>query len=487
MAQAKGVLPSKEDDRDVLYKNPKTCGYFIGVRLVSGLSAEQFHDWLGSLDTAVDALVLRAQPEQGQEKGRKLASVAVGFAATFFDKMDEAGIGLNRPSGFTPEAAPPTPRFGPAAEQPADALFYVASVEEFRVEQFLRAVSASPATEAVSMDRGYQRLDETEPFGYRDGVRNVTSARRTRVVYVHRDGGQPDEPIWAEGGTYMVTMKILQNPAAFAAVANDAARDSVIGRTKDGTRMDLPQGSDPHEEAGDVPAALPSNSHVRKAGPRGHHDDNEIFRRGMPFVDVTGGTVQVGLHFCSFQATPNQFDAAFNDWMMNPQFPQLPEGAQPAGPDALMAGGSAAGPFVQIQQAGMFFVPPYNDQGIAATLTPTKHHKAKTGRLAINKVVRDPNDPSRRFERAGFVFEVRDASGNPVAGSQFTTTSSGRGVCPVELPTDQDYKLVETFSPHASIQPVEQPFRMDKPSKLLRVENQFATPPPPGAYGSTTL
>lgn len=38
MAQAKGVLPTKGDDREVLYKNPRTCGYFIGVRLVADLS-----------------------------------------------------------------------------------------------------------------------------------------------------------------------------------------------------------------------------------------------------------------------------------------------------------------------------------------------------------------------------------------------------------------------------------------------------------------
>ncbi|MDI6911241.1 Dyp-type peroxidase [Nocardioides sp.] len=481
MAQAKGVLPSKEDDREVLYKNPQTCGYFVAIRLRPDITAEQVQGWLASLDQAVDALVVREEPIGGESKGRKLASVAVGFAPSFFDRLSALGIPLERPAGFTPEASPPTARFGGAPEMPADALLYVASVMEFRVEELLRALMATPVIESVGLERGYQRVDETEPFGYRDGVRNVKSSKRTQVVYVHRDGGQPDEPVWAEGGTYMVTMKILQNPSAFASLGDDATRDAVMGRNKEGTRLDLPPGSDPHEESPDVPDSLPPNAHVRKAGPRGHHDDNEIFRRGMPFVEAVNGSVQVGLHFCSFQATPNQFDAVFNDWMMNQQFPPRADGTV-AGPDALMGGGSASGPLVQMQHSGIFFVPPYNAEGIASTLKPTEPHKHKTGRVAVNKIVRDPNDPSKRFERAGFIFEVHDAAGAVIEGSQFTTASNGRGVCEAELELGQNYTLVETGSPHVNITLARLSFSMDKPNLLLRVENVFTVPAP--GYGT---
>jgi Dyp-type peroxidase family len=482
MAQAKGVLPNKEDDRAVLYKNPRTCGYFIPIRVRPDVTLEQVRIWLSSLDQAVDALVARAEPTDGKEKGEKLASVALGLAPTFFDRLASVGLQLERPAGFTAEAVPPSPRFGPAAELPADMLFYVASVMEFRVEQFLRYLMSSPLVEVLGLERGYQRVDESEPFGYRDGVRNVKSSQRNGVVYVHRDGGQPDEPTWADGGTYMVVMKIQQNTAAFTGLADDAARDAVIGRKKDGTRLDLPSGSDPHRETGDVPESLPPSSHVRKAGPRGHHDDNEIFRRGMPYVEFVNGTVQVGLHFCSFQSTPNQFDAVFNDWMLNQEFPGRGDGSV-AGPDALMSGQSPLGPLVEVKHGGIFFVPPYNPDGIAATLTPTKPRKPKTGRLAINKVVRDPNDPSRRFERAGFTFEVRDASGTSIEGSQFSTASNGRGVCPAVLLVGQTYTLVETASPQANVSLVQQQFTMGKPNLLLRVENVFLAPPPPGAYG----
>jgi Dyp-type peroxidase family len=405
MAQAKGVLPTKGDDREVLYKNPHACGYFISVRLRRDVTSEQVQQWLGGLDAAVDALVVRAEPEEGQ--GRKLASAACGFAPSFFDLLASVGIGLERPAGFTAEAAPPTPRFATAPERQADALFYIVSVSEYRVEKFLRNLSASAAVESVSLDRGYQRADETEPFGYRDGVRNVRSSNRSKVVFVHRDGGQPDEPTWADGGTYMTTIKILQDSAAFEAVGGEDVQNAVIGRTKDGTRLDLPAGSDPRRESADPADALPSSSHVHKAGPRGHNDDNQIFRRGLPFVEVADGKVQVGLHFCSFQASPNQFDTVLNDWMMNVQFPPRTDGTTP-GPDALIAGTSPAGAFVEMKDAGIYFVPPYDPGGIAAALKPTEPHRPKAGRIAVNKVVKDPNDPGRRFERAGFSFEVHD-------------------------------------------------------------------------------
>ena len=71
MAQAKGVLPSKGDDREVLYKNPHTCGYFIAVRLRRDVTSGQLQEWLVGLDAAVDALVIRAEPEEGESKGRE--------------------------------------------------------------------------------------------------------------------------------------------------------------------------------------------------------------------------------------------------------------------------------------------------------------------------------------------------------------------------------------------------------------------------------
>lgn len=482
MSQAKGVLPTKGDDREVLYASPRTCGYFIGIRLAGDPPLDKVQAWLSTVSAAVDKLVQREQPRHGQSKGDKVASVATGFAARFFERLNAGGAFLEPPIGVRGDLQPADGWFPGITVLDMDALFYVASVYETRVNEFLAAVTTSPLVEAVSLERGYQRSDDTEPFGYQDGVRNVRRPERSDVVFVHTDGAQPDEPSWAEGGTYMVIMKIIQNPAAFQALADNAARDAVMGRIKDGTRLDLVGANvDPHEESADVPDGLPPSSHVRKAGPRGPHDDTQIFRRGLPFMEVQDDKVQVGLQFCSFQANPAQFDAVFNDWMLNQQFPPRPDGATP-GVDALFGNSGPAGPLVQIVHAGLFFVPPYHPDGLVSALRqPATRGTPQHGRLAIRKTVTDPGDPAKRFERGGFLFQVQDETGVPIHGSDFSTASSGRGACPLELEIGKSYRLVELSSPHGAVSLPLTTFTMRKRNEHLPVLNTLTQP---GGYGS---
>jgi hypothetical protein len=103
------------------------------------------------------------------------------------------------------------------------------------------------------------------------------------------------------------------------------------------------------------------------------------------------------------------------------------------------------------------------------------------GRLAVRKRVVDPTDPSRRFERRGFSFQVLDAQGQPLAGSQFTTDSAGRGICPVELEIGQNYTLQELASPVANVPLNSTGFVMEKRNQQLRVTNQVTQPNTP--YG----
>ena len=56
MSQAKGVLP-REQDRDVLYRNPRTNGYFVWVKLRSDLNRDGARAWFEALSDFVDALV----------------------------------------------------------------------------------------------------------------------------------------------------------------------------------------------------------------------------------------------------------------------------------------------------------------------------------------------------------------------------------------------------------------------------------------------
>lgn len=484
MAQAKGILPRRED-REVLYRNPRTCGYFIGVRLDPAIDRARAEAWFSRIDALVEELVARLTAPKGHEKGEKVASAAVGLAPRFFgtEAAPRFAPGVEPPAGFalgTPLAAT-APAVSAVPDADVDVMFYVASVFEARVNAFLsKLADMRPDVVGITLDRGYQRLDETEPFGYRDGVRNVRGEDRSRIVFVHRDDGEADEPTWANGGTYMAFMRIVQRQENFAALPDDTARDAIIGRTKDGTRLDLvTTKTNPHDELADPPPPLPPTSHVRKAGPRGTHDAVQIFRRGLPFVETSpDGQLRVGLNFCSFQATLDQFDVVFSDWMMSRNFPPQPAGD--AGVDALF---DPARNLTTIEKAGFFFVPPHHLGGLAAAVfAQPARRKPKTGRLVLHKRVVDQADPSRRFERRGFMFQILDAQGQPVTGSQFETDATGRGICPVELEIGQSYTLDETESKLVTnVQLTDTAFVMDKPNKQLQLTNLVVHPNTP--YG----
>ncbi len=233
----------------------------------------------------------------------------------------------------------------------------------------------------------------------------------------------------------MAFLRIVQNRDAFRQLPDDAARDAVIGRHRDGTRLDLP-GVDPTREPVDPAPNLPAGSHVRKAAPRSRHDDLQIFRRGLPFMETADGQQRVGLQFASFQASLDQFDTMLNDWMLSPNFP-----ADGAGPDALL---DPARGLTKMDTIGIYFVPPHDERHLGATLFDRPPARVRQGRLAVRKRVIESADPSRRFERAGFVFRVLDPSAQQV-GEPFTTSSNGRAVFAGRLPLGLTHTLEEVF------------------------------------------
>lgn len=485
MSQAKGVLPTRGEDREVLYRNPQTCGYFVAARLDLGLDRERLGQWLSSVSALVDALVARGPAEPGKEKGPKLAAVAVGLAQTFF-ALPNVAPQLEPPASFSADVALPNtaPPLSSVPVVEGDVMFYVASVRESRVNAFAAALSALPGTTAVRIDRGYQREDDTEQFGYRDGVRNsLPKGDRPAVVFVHRDGPEADEPDWADGGTYLAYMKLRQHPAVFTALSDEKARDEVMGRNKDGQRLDLVgTGTRVADEPEEFGAAVPAASHVRKTGPRGKHDAVQIFRRGLPYMETTpAGELAVGLHFCSFQAALEQFDVVHNDWAVNRRFPHVP-GAPDPGPDALL---DPARRLVTTERVGFFFVPPHHPQGLAAAVLPEQERARgkRTGRIVVRKRIIDPADPAARFERSGFRFVVLDDQSNQVPGAEFETDLTGRGVCPVDLEVGRTYIVRETASPLPGIQPAaDTTVAMDRPHKTVPVVNT-ATSASPYAVG----
>jgi hypothetical protein len=165
---------------------------------------------------------------------------------------------------------------------------------------------------------------------------------------------------------------------------------------------------------------------------------------------------------------------------MSPGFPPQAGGGD-AGLDALL---DPAGNLTSIEKVGFFFVPPHSARGLAdAVFAAHREPRRETGRLVVHKRVFDPNDPSRRFERGGFVFDVLDAQGQPVAGSQLTTDSTGRGLCPVELPLEASYTLRELVSPVPNVELQNIQFTMDRHNKQLPVENRVTKPNTPYSSG----
>jgi deferrochelatase/peroxidase EfeB len=472
MTQAKGILPT-HGDRDVL-RDPRSCGYFVAVTFVDALDREGAQAWLTALTPLVDELVAPHPPEEPPA-----GAVAVGLAAGFFlrDGQPRFQPALQVPAGFSSRAVPAPPG------QPlgGDALLYLVSPYEARANAFISAIAAHPAVTAVRLLRGYQRIDGTEPFGYADGRRNVEPVKRPVVVFVHGDR-HLEEPEGAFGGSYMAYMRIVQHPEAFAQIAPDA-QDEVIGRKKDGARLDLVGRDIPPREEPPDPPDIPQAAHVAKVGPRGRHDDTHIFRRGLPFMDTTPASkLEVGLNFCSFQASLDQFDVVLGDWALNPAFAAKPGDPAP-GVDALL---DPARGLTEVAECGLYFVPPVDDDRrfIGATLfdQPPDHRAAKTGHLAVLKRVRAANDPAARFERGGFSFQVIDVNGQPV-GEPFTTDSTGRAIFSGELQIGQSYALREVARPQIpNLQPAaDQPFTMDTPRKVVRLDNIVSQP---GGYGA---
>jgi Dyp-type peroxidase family len=470
MSLAKGVLPRREDKEPM--SDPRSSGYFVSVTIDPDLDRAGAQTLLTEVSSAVDKFVAPIR-----ETGERVAAVAVGFGPTFFV---EAGVArfdppLQTPAAFAPDANP-LPSV-PGQVIAADLLFYLITSVEARSSSFLSSLwDLRPAVQAIAVERGYQRTDGTEPFGYADGLRDIPRSARSDVVFVSEER-HFEEPDGVVGGSYMAVMKIVQNPDAFDQLV-PAQQDAVIGRERDGTRLDLVgKNVSPRVEPQEPPPAMAQNSHVAKAGPRGTHDPNMIFRRGLPFFDADDGQVRIGLQFCSFQASLDQFDVVWSDWMMNPQFSA--QGGPAPGRDALL---DPAGALTTIEKFGFYFVPPSDDDRfIGATLfDPAKEHKpAPTGRIAVRKRVSTPSDAAARFDRGGFQFQIIDSDGNVL--DTLTTDTAGHAQS-VELPANATYTLRETSHPQIpNLQAIPDiQFALDERRKVIPVMNTVSQP---GPYG----
>lgn len=453
--QAQGVLP------DAVIRDARAEAALVFVDLTDNLDLAALAQWLQEAGRLVDRL-------SAKRDGRRYASAALGLGRKFFARRPEW-------AGLTPDAIT-RPTAMPIPAEDHDAMFYVMTTSEAVLAEFLTGLAATrPTLAAISIERGFQRRDRRELFGQRDGLRNPPPADRSRIAFVDVTDS-PEEPAWTDKGSYLAYLKIRQNLDAWTPI-DDNTREAVIGRrTKDGSRLDLPAGSDPRTEGPFTdPNVPPANSHVRKVGPRSaQHDAVAIFRRGVPYLTVNAdGTLDAGLQFVSFQAHVDAFDVILNNWMLNANFPQ-PQ----AGQDALVARD-----LMTFLRAGLYFVPPHDARHPAAGLfdppAPAKPLRRTTGRLRIRKRVVDAAGNPQPAERGGVTFQLLDVSGTPLGGP-FTTDSAGRATSP-EVPLNVPLTLREVTAP-SHLQPqADQQVKLEHPNTVLEVRNTLAGPGP--GYG----
>ncbi len=450
MTYADGVLP------DDVSRDPRAGSWLVFVDLTSEADVQT---WLRGVATpAVEALT-SAQGSDGAA-----ATCTVGFGSSLFDKAKTA---TQRPQGLA--VALPT-------EVPLDAhdlVFYVFSVSDAAVAAFLRALNAGSTVARMTLERGYQRADKREVFGQADGLRNIPSADRVAVAFIGDD--QPGEPDWARSGSYMAYLKIKQNVAAWTVLSVDE-QNQVIGRRFDGSRLDLPAGSDPTTEPPFGDAATPSaSSHIRKAGPRGAQQDPvRIFRRGTPFIECVDGALVEGLQFVSYQASIDDFLTILHRWMLNPAFP-----TPTAGIDGLLDPAKGLTAFIK---GGVYFAVPHDARYIGAGMFDAA--SGPTGGIVIHLVVQSATgavDPTASLESA--TFQVTTAAGAVLA--ELVTDAAGHAASP-PLPTGVPLTVTESAAPAgAQVTPGPNPqsVTLERCAKTLLTFTNTRTGTP-GGYGA---
>jgi Dyp-type peroxidase family len=449
---AHGVLP------DDVVRNPESNGFLFGITLRPDLDTDGLQSWLRQLTTLVRDL------ERGPQNQHR-ASATVALGQPFFARGD---LAARRPAGFL---APPAL---PGIIDAYDVLIYVMAPREADVAQFEIGLATTRAAglQTVIVERGFQRRDGREHFGFRDGLRNVARGNRHDIVFIDWRR-QPEEPAWANGGSYMAYIKVRQNLDVMA-LKSQGEQEAIIGRRKtDGSRLDQPEGTDPRSESEIAPGTLPADSHVQKTGPRGPlRDQVQILRRGVPYTSIgQDGTIDVGLQFVSFQASLDYLDVILNRWMLNDNFP-----SGGAGQDALIKSGA-----MTFLHSGVYIVPPTADEFIGAPIfapDPPPHH-TKQGRIAVRKALTGPDGGIVEGDLAGATFVVIGPDGNQI-GEPFQTNPAGHAESP-DITVGTTVTLHETTPLPGAAAASDQSITIDRPRVVVRVINTTANP---SGYGT---
>lgn len=453
---AKGVEPN-----DVI-RDPRAEALFLFLTLKLELGTEQAQEWLRQLTAMIRNL---EEPQEGLP-----GTAVVGFGRSFFVSPDGSprfGLGEQTPFGLRTPAGLQTEEPGFAA----DIVIYAMAPEEEALTNLVLDLSRTKdvALQTASYERGFQRRNRRELFGFLDGERNVPRSQRHRVIYVDRERF-PEEPQWCEDGTYVAYMKIVQDLARLATLPEEEQERIMGRRKKDGSRPDQPPGTDPHTEPEFASGEPAPNSHVRKSGPRGPvFDEIAIFRRGVPFASMApDGSVDGGLQFVSFQCTRDHFEVVLRRWMLNAEFP-----SPGSGPDRLFAEN-----LVRVRKGDLFFVPPFDEEFIGAPMfRPTKPEPRprETGKLHIRKHALNPDGSPSPADLSGVGFQVFKSDGTTAIGDPFVTNPAGHAVSG-ELPVNEALVLREVQTPNHLESSGDTQFQLDRRNQPIDISNRAKQP-----------
>lgn len=454
-----GIQPNE------VIKNVRADAFVIFLDLRSDLTSEQLQDFLRGLTAAKQSL------EAPIEGVGQVASAVVAFGRSLFVGSDgQPRFGLDGKLPADLAELPAMPGVVDSAAGAHDLLIYAMSTSEAAVADFERALSETTYLSSAAVERGFQRRDGREPAGFRDGIRNVATPNRDRIIYVNRLEA-PHEPPWIEDGSYLAYMKIEQHLSRFAALGEEQQQE-IVGRHRDGMRLDLQTPVGPGEEpefSGDRPAA---NAHIRKAGPRGQvHDRTEIFRRGVPYLDLhPDGGYETGLQFVSFQRSLDYLDTILNRWMLNDAFPTAGAGA-----DRLFGPSPDGQPLVTIHKAGLYAVPPKGREFIGDGLfaaAPSQGKPRGPGRIALRKSAVDPSGNEIKAELGGAGFQVFRVDTNEPVTELFVTDSAGHATSLETIPLGVEV-VVREVQPLPNTELVEEPrLTLTRRQELVRVVNR---------------
>ncbi|MFF5447164.1 Dyp-type peroxidase [Streptomyces sp. NPDC012888] len=232
--------------------------------------------------------------------------------------------------------------------------------------------------EIAGIHTGFQRDDRRSWIGFHDGVSNLHSADRERVIGVGE--GEAGLDSWTIGGTYLVFLRlaldleqweVLSRPQQELLVGRDkltgaplAGRDAegrplpATGCPVTGTTEVTEPGNEAFREHGVATDPVVLASHVHRANlvhttDPGQSGSLRVFRQGYEFFEPVAAApgFRVGLNFVSFQDSPDRLLRVLTQagWLGGVNF-----GGRP-GPDG------PAGRLLSVRAAGTYLVPPVQD------------------------------------------------------------------------------------------------------------------------------